>query len=243
MNPTRLLRPVLRGLAAGLGLAAGAYAAYVSVSWLRYGRAARPARRRGADLLLDRFMPEYEVAGEHRFTVRAPAEITLAAATNMRLDDSVLARAIFRTRELVLGAEPVSTKLPKGLLEQTKALGWGVLAEVPGREIVMGAVTQPWKANVVFRAVPPADFAAFDEPDCVKIAWTLRADPLGPDRSVFRTETRVATTDAAARAKFRLYWSFFSPGMFLIRLMTRGSLKAEAERRARAARTERRQAG
>ena len=87
----------------------------------------------------------------------------------------------------------------------TKSIGWGVLAEVPGREIVMGAVTQPWYANVVFRPVPPADFASFDEPDFVKIVWTLRADPIGPRDSVFRTETRVQTTDAAARAKFRWY--------------------------------------
>ena len=30
---------------------------------------------------------------------------------------------------------------PKGLLAQTTLLGWGVLAEKPGREIVVGAVT------------------------------------------------------------------------------------------------------
>ena len=45
------------------------------------------------------------------------------------------------------------------------AIGWGVLAEVPGREIVMGAVTQPWLADVVFRPIPPEEFASFHEPD------------------------------------------------------------------------------
>jgi hypothetical protein len=67
----------------------------------------------------------------------------------------------------------------------------------------------------------------------VKIAWTLRADPIGPAESVFRTETRVASTDADARAKFRWYWSFFSPGMAAIRWASLRPLKAEAERRAR----------
>jgi hypothetical protein len=94
-----------------------------------------------------------------------------------------------------------------------KSLGWGVLAETPGREIVFGAVTKPWEANVVFRALPPDEFAAFDEPDYVKIVWNLRADPVGPDESVFRTETRVVTTNPAARTRFRWYWSFFSPGI------------------------------
>src|SRR5947208_6990648 len=84
-----------------------------------------------------------------------------------------------------------------------KALGWGVLAEVPGREIVIGAVTQPWMANVVFHALPPAEFAAFDEPEYAKIVWTLRADPIAAGESLFRTETRVNTTDPEARRKFR----------------------------------------
>ena len=81
----------------------------------------------------------------------------------------------------------------------------------------MGAVTQPWKANVVFRSLPPDEFAAFKEPDYVKIAWTLRADAVSDRESVARTETRVIATDAEARRKFRWYWARFSPGIVLIR--------------------------
>ena len=69
----------------------------------------------------------------------------------------------------------------------------------------MGAVTQPWRADVVFRPLPPEEFAAFHEPDYVKIVWTLRADSLGTTGSIFRTETRVLTTDPTARSKFRRY--------------------------------------
>ena len=49
-------------------------------------------------------------------------------------------------------------------------------------------------ANVVFRALPPAEFAAFDEPGYAKIVWTLRADPIAAEESLFRTETRVKQT-------------------------------------------------
>jgi hypothetical protein len=107
-----------------------------------------------------------------------------------------------------------------------------VLAEVPGRELVLGAVTQPWQANVVFRALPPETFAAFNEPDYVKIAWTLRADPVDATHSTFRTETRAIATDPEAQRKFRRYWSFLSPGIIVIRWMSLGPLKADAERRA-----------
>jgi hypothetical protein len=98
----------------------------------------------------------------------------------------------------------------------------------------MGAVTQPWLADVVFRPLPPEQFSRFDEPGYVKIAWTLRADPVSDSRSVFRTETRVVATDSSARMKFRRYWSFASPGIVLIRWLVLRPVKTEAEARARA---------
>ena len=67
----------------------------------------------------------------------------------------------------------------------------------------------------------------------MKIVWTLRADPIAATESVARTETRVATTDPTARAKFRRYWSFVSPGTALIRKISLGLVKKEAERHAR----------
>jgi hypothetical protein len=79
----------------------------------------------------------------------------------------------------------------------------------------------------------PDEFEAFDEPGYVKIAWTLRADPIGAAKSVFRTETRVATTDPTSRVKFRRYWALLSPGIKMIRWISLGPLKTEAERRAR----------
>jgi hypothetical protein len=116
---------------------------------------------------------------------------------------------------------------------EMQSLGWGVLADVPGREVVVGAVTRPWEANVTFRALPPDQFAAFREPGYVKIAWTLRAEPISTTESLFFTETRTIATDHTARAKFRRYWSFLSPGIIVIRWAMLGPLKSEAERRAR----------
>lgn len=83
---------------------------------------------------------------------------------------------------------PDERALPRPLLAQMRALGWGLLAELPGREIVVGAVTQPWAADVVFRALRPDEFAVFDEPGYVKIAWTLRADPRGAAASMIATK-------------------------------------------------------
>ena len=156
-------------------------------------------------------MPVYEIVERHQIRVAAPAA-TFAAASEMDLFQSLPVRLIFRARERIMGATTQGHIEPKPLLSLVKSIGWGLLAETPGSRLVMGAVTQPWLADVVFRPLPPEEFARFSKPGYVKIAWTVRADPQGDDGSIFRTETRVMATDPVARAKFRRYWSLASPG-------------------------------
>lgn len=217
-------------LAVATGIASTAYAANAVGTWLRYGRPRR-GRADAADSLLDSFMPAYDVVERHCVDVDAPAEVTLAAARTIELDDSRIIRAIFRARERILRAAPDDgSARPRGLVEAMKAIGWGVLAEEAGREIVMGAATRPWEANPVFRRLAPGEFAAFAEPDYVKIAWTLRADPRADGSSTFRSETRAVATDAGARKKFRRYWALLSPGIALIRVAMMPAVVAAAER-------------
>ena len=234
MNSKSFLQSAARWCAAGAGLAAASYGLYVGFTWSGYGhpKGSRPDER---DELLDRFIPTFDVVERHHVRVNAPAAVTLAAARTMELSSVPIVHAIFKGRELILGTAPNARPRPRGLVGEglvgeVLALGWVVLAEVPGREIVLGSVTKPWEPNVTFRSVSPDAFAGFDEPGYVKIAWTLRADALDAVSSIFRTETRAVATDAYARGRFRWYWSFLSPGIILIRRMSLGPVKKEAER-------------
>jgi len=202
----------------------------VARAWLQYGQP-RTAGVTERDAALDRFMPSYDVVERHRIAVRAPAEVALAAAKSTPLLSVPAVRAIFRAREIILGAVPGELR-PRGLLDETCALGWGILEDIPNREVIVGAVTRPWEANVTFRSLAPEAFTAFDEAGYVKIAWTLRADPSDDGGCVFRTETRAVATDRTARRRFRRYWAFLSPGIGLIRWFALAPVKAEAERRA-----------
>lgn len=215
--------------AAGVGLVVAA--AYAASSWYGYGRPTRSGRR---DEVLDRFMPEYEVRERHEAAVAAPADQTFAAARELDLGRAPLVQGIFAARQLFMGGRAAPPSPPRPFVDEALALGWRVLAETPGRQLVFGAVTQPWQADVVFRGLAPEEFAAFAEPGYVKIAWTIEADPLGTDLSLFRTETRVATTDAAARARFRRYWAVVRPGIVMIRLEMLRQVRRRAERLARA---------
>jgi len=231
MNLKRGVEWSVGGAAVLFGIAAASYAGLVGFAWLRYGHAPAPAADE-VDPLLDAFIPHYDVVERHHVAIGAPAAVTFGALMDMDLEESLLIRAIFKGREICIGADPDVEGRPRGLVSMTKALGWVVLAVVPGRELVMGAVTRPWEPNVVFRGIPPERFAAFNEPGYVKIVWTLRADAGGGRSSVARTETRVLAIDAEARRKFRRYWSRVSPGVALIRQLSLRLVKKEAERRA-----------
>jgi hypothetical protein len=211
-------------------VAGGVYAAHVARTRRRFGQV-QPAADGEHDDLLDRFMPVYDIVERHAIRVLAPADVTFDVARHVELTSHPVVRAIFLGRELLLGSPSVKREGPKGLLEDMQTLGWGILAEEPNREVVLGAATRPWEATVTFRGVPADQFARFAEPDYVKIAWTLRADPLGPTESVFRTETRAIATDPSARDKFRRYWSLLSPGIVLIRRLTLGMVRSAAEGR------------
>lgn len=227
MSAKSTFRTAAKWLAGAAAVGAAVYGAQAGTAWFRYGKPSREDE----DLILNALLPGYEIVERHSIAVAAPSPITFATACEIDLEDSRLTRAIFRTRERLLGATPTAQSLPRGILAQTKALGWSVLAEVPDHEIVMGAVTQPWLADVVFRGLPLDDFLAFDDPDFVKIAWTIRADRVTASTSIFRTETRALACGPAARAKFRRYWSLVSPGIALIRLALLHPVKREAERR------------
>ena len=229
---------VLKTIAGGLALITLPYAGYVASTWYRYGRtcarSSRSESREGS--LIEGFMPACEVAERHEIRVDAPAEYTFAAARDMDVNRSALVRAIFALRTLPSRwrrEPPERSSMP--LLAETLALGWRILAEIPNREVVVGAVTQPWRAEVEFRGVGPDAFAGFAQPGYAKIVWTLEAEPLGPAASQFRTETRVCTTDARSRRLFRRYWAFLSPGILLIRRESLKLVKADAEHRFRAA--------
>lgn len=222
-----------------VGASAGALAllgaGYLARNWYRYGKVSRNGYQ---DPLLDTFMPEYEVREYHQARVAAPVEKTYEAVLAMDMSGSPIVRGIFRARQLVFRADEGEQRPPRPFLEEAKELGWGVLAHEPGRAIVLGAVTQPWLANVRFESLPPEEFTVFDTPGYVKIVFTMATEPIDDRSSFVRTETRVATTDKYARDRFRRYWAVVSAGVRVIRIEILRLVRADAERRARLSRDE-----
>lgn len=219
----RGLRRASGAVAACAVAGAAAYLALAAVAWARFGSGAR------RDCLLDDVMPEYDVRLRHETAVDAPASRTFDAIFRADVDRSPIVAVLFRARRTILGGRGQSEPLPAGLLEQLIAIGWRVIAEEPGRELVFGAVTRPWEPEPRFLGLSSAEFRRFQEPGYVKIAFTLRVDPDGEMRSIAGTQTRAYATDAVSRARFRRYWAFLSPGIQMVRIVLLAQLRADAE--------------
>ena len=182
-------------------------------------------------LPLDRFMPRPDVRERFETTIRAPAGVVMDVAAQFDMQSLPAVRLIFRMREWLTRAARSAPRRPQGILEETRSLGWGVLAEERGRFIVCGATCQPWLPDVAFTAVDPDEFATFAQPDRVKIAWTLEAVEIGPGTTRFAQETRAVATDAQARTRFRRYWRWARFGIVAIRLLLLPAVRRAAERR------------
>jgi hypothetical protein len=200
--------------------------------------AVRSFARRGAQpdaSLLARFIPEPNVRERFETTILAPAEVVMDVAGNFDMQSLLPVKAIFRLREKLTGAAPVARQ-PQGILAETRALGWGVLDEQPGRYVICGARCQPWLPDVTFTPIAADRFVAYADSDQVKIAWTLEAQPLDQNTTRFAQETRAVATDAQALRKFRRYWRWARFGIIAIRLLMLPAVRRAAERRWRAQR-------
>lgn len=175
-------------------------------------------------------MPSPDVRERFHTTIRAPRDLVMEVATRFDMQSIPIVRAIFRMREIVMRAGPAAPRVPQGILAETLGLGWGLLLEQPGELIICGAACQPWEANAGFTPIPPEQFAAYAVPNRVKIAWTLETELVGPEVTRFSHETRVVSTDAEARGRFRRYWRWARFGIILIRVLLLPAVRREAER-------------
>lgn len=183
--------------------------------------------------LTAKYLPSFDVRDYHQTRVPVGPELAYEAIRNLDLGRSRLVRVIFGLRTLPSLLRGEEWGAPRGpFLEQALRLGWRILEEEAGRELVAGAVTRPWEPVVRFRGLPPEEFGAFAEPGFVKIAWGIAAYSAVAG-SVVAIETRVSATDEVSRVRFRRYWRVMGAGIRMIRPLALGGLRRDLRRRAR----------
>ncbi|HEV3474231.1 MAG TPA: hypothetical protein VG602_02575 [Actinomycetota bacterium] len=154
--------------------------------------------------LLDEVLPDYDFRSRHdRHVLASPGKVAEAAERyQFDRDASPFVRLLFRLRGL---------KIPSGSpREALTELGFGVLAERPGREIVAGTIGRFWTLHERDNLETPRDledFNAFSPPGWAKGVISLRVESREDGTSTLVTETRVLCVDERARRRFVAYWA------------------------------------
>jgi hypothetical protein len=198
-------------------------------------------------ILLERWMPEYDVAARYSMRIAAPParvyEALLAAdfrrpglvraLMGVRLIPSFLRApaATWRGMRRRRLPAPQSTVHPpsssRGSLTNLTHSGFVLLEESPPREIVLGITGRFWKPTAETVAVPPERFRETLSAGLAQAAWNFDVVE-APGGSTLATETRVRCADAATRRRFRLYWRLVAPGSGLIRRAILREVRREA---------------
>lgn len=192
-------------------------------------------------MAIDRHLPAYDENIRRHAVVDAPVEETYVAVLSADFTRTgPLVRALNELRTLpsrlsaaLGGGEQPRTTDPLRLRDLPTRGVWVRLEDVPGEEIVFGAIGAVWQPNIDWVETEAGAFQQFDRPGYAKIAASISVRPYGPDRSLVTYEARTATTDETARRRFLQYWRVIGPfaGFLMGRALDR--IEADAEAMAR----------
>ena len=181
-------------------------------------------------MLIDRFMPEFDISEHHLIRVEAPPERAYEAARGVDLARSKAVRGLFAARGLPALAR--GRRLDRGTmtLDDLVKGGFVWLAEEPPTELLLGVAGSFWRPRGGVVRIEPDDFESFRRDGCAKAAWNFRVVPIDESTSIVTTETRVQVPDQDSRRRFLLYWAAIGPFSALIRKQALGLIKDGAER-------------
>lgn len=167
-------------------------------------------------LLIDRYLPVYDLAITEHLVIEASAEAAFTAAKDLDFMKvrSPLLTASFWVRGLParLRGHAVEPPPELRLASGTKGLpGWLFFGEIPSHEVAFGALGKFWKSDIKWRDVPLEEFPGFAEPGWGKIACHFLIRDDGPGHVVITYECRTGTTDAKARRSMTRYWWLIRP--------------------------------
>jgi hypothetical protein len=170
---------------------------------------------------LDEFAPVYQFSEFHSILVAAPKDRVDAAIRAVQPEEIRCFKTLTWIRTLGKSMAPEG----RPILASFTAGAFVVLADDPGREIVMGRGGNAmggklWAAE---------EFSAFHPAPLVKIVMNFRMQEVDATHCLLTTETRVYAAGTHVLRGFATYWRMIYPGSALIRRMWLRAIKLRAE--------------
>ncbi len=171
----------------------------------------------------------------HSIKVHAPVSRIYSAISDLTGLEIPLVRALLAIRALparIRGKAKREIDWGRPVMKQVLCSGFVLLAEEPGREIVLGTIGQFWKLSggAPSGIKDAQDFMAFSRPGFAKAAINFQIEAGSDGSARVSTETRIRALDPLSRRKFAGYWRVIYVGSVLIRRMWLRSIKRRAER-------------
>ena len=177
-------------------------------------------------MLIDSFAPNPDAIETHRININASPGVVYRALWTADLGRSPVIKFLLALRSLPEFILHPFRSLPRDrkiTLQTLIDAGFGVLAEQPGKEIVLGVSGRFWRPTGNLSPFNRADFDAPVSAGLARAVWNFHVEEGADDQTTLSTETRVICGDRRSRRKFRAYWFFVRPFSGLIRrIMLRG---------------------
>ena len=189
-------------------------------------------------MLLDEFLPEYDVRTTHSIRIAARPASVYASLRAADFDRWGVVRTLFTLRMLpAFSVAPRETwrRLRREvwrdpvMLERVMEEGFTLLGERTGTELVLGTIGRFWRARAELWPISPASFREAAPQGTAKGAWNFVVGTSVDGWTELTTETRVLCADVATRRRFRTYWTGIRLFSDLIRREMLAAIRATAE--------------
>jgi hypothetical protein len=165
------------------------------------------ARHLARPVLLDTWLPEYDVSKRHSIEIAAPRERVYEELLRYDLGRSLVTGILMTLRGYgALRDRAREGGEPSSLVERLERFAFTLLEERPGEELVFGLVGRFWRRDGGLLRLTRDEFGSFRDPGFAKAAWNLKVD-----EGLLSTETRVQCLGEEARRKFLPYWRLIEP--------------------------------
>jgi hypothetical protein len=189
-------------------------------------------------MLIDEYLPRYDVRERHSLLVRASPRETYAALRSTDLAGAPLVRMLLLLRALPgalgrgrAGLDALRLRRAEAITLATfEARGFRVLAETPPEELLIGLEGQFWRPAGGL-CTPPSELFRVQAPSpgMARAVWNFALRPMANGETELRTETRVQCADAATRRRFLPYSWLIRPGSGVLRCAMLRAIRRTAE--------------
>jgi hypothetical protein len=182
-------------------------------------------------MLIDSFAPNPDTVEVHEIVINAPRDIVYQALRTADLGGSIVIKALLLLRSLpeLVTRRCYSPRNQKISLQTLIDSGFGLLAEQPPDEIVLGVTGRFWRPTGNLSPFNRDDFNGPVPDGFARGIWNFSTTAIQSGKTILRTETRVTCGDPASRRKFRRYWFIVRPFSGLIRIIMLTSVRRVAE--------------